>query len=156
MYKYQKSALIGYSGFVGFNMTMKYDFSHEYNTLNIEDMRGKSFDCVICAGLTSAKTWANENPEEDYNNVMQLLNVLATIKSTKFVLISTIDVYDNINNPKANEDTKINPEKNHPFGKHRYMAEKFVRDTFEDHLIIRMPSVVGFGLRKNMIFDYVN
>jgi sugar phosphate isomerase/epimerase len=156
MLKYKRSALIGYSGFVGFNMTMKYDYSHEYNSTNIEDMRGLSFDCVTCAGISAVKWWANANPEEDYKNVMKLLDVLSTITAKKFILISTIDVYNNVNNPDANEDTEIDPENNHPYGKHRYMAETFVKDTFVDYLIVRMPGVIGFALKKNMIYDYVN
>ena len=36
------------------------------------------------------------------------------------------------------------------------MLEKFVESHFLNHLIIRLPGLVGPGLRKNVIFDFLN
>jgi sugar phosphate isomerase/epimerase len=156
MFQYKTTALIGYTGFVGFNLTMKYNFTHQYNSKNIHEITNKSFDIVVCAGISANKWWANLHEEEDMKNIMELLNILATVKTKKFVLISTIDVYDNINNDYVNEDTIIDSTKNHVYGRNRYFAETFIRDTFEDHLIIRLPGLFGYGLKKNIIFDFIN
>jgi hypothetical protein len=34
--------------------------------------------------------------------------------------------------------------------------EKFVESHFPNHLIVRLPGLVGPGLRKNVIFDFLN
>jgi hypothetical protein len=39
---------------------------------------------------------------------------------------------------------------------HRRLLEKFVESRFENHLVVRLPGLVGPGLRKNVIFDFLN
>jgi hypothetical protein len=39
---------------------------------------------------------------------------------------------------------------------HRRWLEKFVASQFERHLVVRLPGLVGPGLRKNVIFDFLN
>jgi hypothetical protein len=39
---------------------------------------------------------------------------------------------------------------------HRRLLEKFVEKHFARHLIVRLPGLVGPGLRKNVIFDFLN
>jgi hypothetical protein len=36
------------------------------------------------------------------------------------------------------------------------MLEKFVENHFVNYLIVRLPGLVGPGLRKNVIFDFLN
>jgi hypothetical protein len=42
------------------------------------------------------------------------------------------------------------------YGLHRRLLEKFVESHFSRHLIVRLPGLVGPGLRKNVIFDFLN
>ncbi len=44
------------------------------------------------------------------------------------------------------EDTEIDLEGLHAYGKHRYMVEKMVRERFENCLIVRLPALFGLGL----------
>ena len=44
-------ALIGHTGFVGSNLTNKHTFPALFNSTNIEEMRGGTFDSVVCAGV---------------------------------------------------------------------------------------------------------
>lgn len=148
------TALIGYTGFVGSNLNIKYDFTHKYNSKNIDDIKKKTFDCVVCAGISATKWWANSHPIEDLQNIQNLLDILITVTTTKFILISTIDVYDNICN--GDEETKICSVNNHAYGKNRYYVETFIKEHFCDHLIIRLPGLFGYGLKKNIIYDYLN
>ena len=154
MDNFKTTALIGYTGFVGSNLDLKYNFTHKYNSKNINDIIGKTFDCVICAGISATKWWANLHPEEDLYNINSLLDILLNINTKKFILISTIDVYTNMED--GDENTIIDSENNHPYGKNRYYVENFIKKTFEDYVIIRLPALFGYGLKKNIIYDYLN
>jgi hypothetical protein len=50
------SALIGHTGFVGSNLADQCNYSDCFNSKNISEMRGRSFDLVVCAGI-QAKKW---------------------------------------------------------------------------------------------------
>ena len=146
------NALIGYTGFVGGNILNQHPFEFLYNSKNIEDIQGKNFDTVVCAGVPAVKWLANKEPEPDLANISRLMNNLKNISAKKFILISTVDVY-----PKTSgidEDFSINKEVLLPYGKHRRILEEFVENNF-DYLIIRLPGIFGKGLKKNPLYDLI-
>lgn len=148
------NALIGYSGFVGTTLLKQTIFSELFRSTNIADIEGKNFNMVVCAGVSAQKWLANQEPEDDFNAIQKLISHLKTITCQKFILISTVDVFQN---PIAvNEKTNVNEEKLHAYGLHRRYLEKFVMSYFDDYLIVRLPGLVGPGLRKNIIFDFLN
>ncbi len=153
MEQYSKTCLIGYTGYVGTNLDLKYNFTHKYNSKNIHEIQNDTYDLVICAGISATKWWSNLHEKEDLDNIMSLLNNLKSVKTKKFILISTIDVYNNIND--GNEDTLIDPN-NMPYGKNRHYVETFIKETFDNYNIIRLPGLFGFGLKKNIIYDYLH
>ena len=149
------NALIGYTGFVGSSLLKQTDtFNELYNSKNISEIEGKEFDTVLCAGAPGVKWLANKNPDQDLESIIKLMTSLKKVKSNFFVLISTVDVYPNPIN--VTEDSKIDTSKLSPYGFNRLLLEEFVANTFENHLIIRLPGLVGTGLRKNIIFDLLN
>jgi nucleoside-diphosphate-sugar epimerase len=135
-------ALIGYTGFVGSNIKNQKKFHYYYNSKNINDIVNKSFDTVVCSGVSSVKWFANLNPKKDYDNIHNLIEKLKTISSKKFILISTIAVYDN-----PADDA---------YGRNRLYLENYIRNNFKNHLIIRLPGLFGKGLKKNTIYDLLN
>lgn len=149
-----KSALIGHTGFVGSNLAQAMPFNEHYNSKNIENIAGKTFDKVVCAGVSAVKWWANQNPEQDKAQIDHLLGYLEKIKTDVFVLISTIDVYREVNG--VNEDTDPNPDGLHVYGRHRLYVEEFVKQHFPKYHIIRLPALFGPGLKKNVIYDFMN
>ncbi|MEZ9514030.1 pyridine nucleotide transhydrogenase [Vibrio splendidus] len=149
-----KSALIGYSGFVGSTLLKQKSFNELYRSTNIADIRSKSFDTVVCAGAPAVKWLANKHPEQDKQSIQDLISHLSTIKCEQFILISTVDVFQNPN--QATESTSIDTSGLHPYGFHRYELEEFVKANFSNHLIIRLPGLVGPGLKKNVIYDFLN
>ena len=150
----QNNALVGYSGFVGGNLLRQQDFKAEYNSKNIAEIRGKSFDTVVCCGAPAAKWIANKEPESDKANIDSLIAHLTTVETGLFVLISTVDVY---REPIAvDETTDITAENLHPYGLNRYRLEQFVKSHFKNHIILRLPGLFGFGLKKNVIYDFLN
>ncbi len=44
-----KTALIGYTGFVGSNLLHDRSFTRRYRSTNIETIAGEHFDLVVCA-----------------------------------------------------------------------------------------------------------
>jgi len=148
------SALIGHTGFVGSNLARQAAFADCFNSKNIEEMRGKSYDLVVCAGVSAVKWWANKNPEQDAAGIARLVDVLATVRSERFVLISTIDVY-----PKpvdVDESTPLEGVPNHAYGTHRYELERTLAKTFRNYHVLRLPGLFGPGLKKNVIYDLMN
>ena len=148
------TALIGYSGFVGSNLASQFAYDCHYRSSDIHEIRGRSFDLVVCAGIQAKKWWANQNPREDWNGIETLLDHLKTITSRRFVLISTVDIYPRPSG--VDEDTVDEFLVNHPYGKHRFVAEEFVREHFSNPLVLRLPGLFGNGLKKNVIHDLLN
>jgi dTDP-4-dehydrorhamnose reductase len=149
------SALIGHSGFIGGNLKSQLSFDEEFNSTNFRDMQGRSFTLVVCAGLPAAKWLANENPAEDLANIEALQKVLASVSADRFILISTIDVYASQERKDETDPCGGDPS-HHAYGRHRCGFESFIRETFPDSFIVRLPAVFGHGLKKNVIFDLLN
>jgi len=149
-----RTALIGYTGFVGGNLGEQYEFSDKYNSKNFRDMEGHQYDLVVCAGVSAVKWLANKEPANDLENITSLITVLKTISVNRFVLISTIDVYPNIE--KIDEDFDCHSAENHSYGVHRLGLEEFCLEYFKKCLIVRLPGLFGKGLKKNVIYDLLN
>ena len=148
-----KNALIGHTGFVGSTLLRQTDsFGARFRSTDIATIRGRAFDLVVCAGAPAQKWKANREPERDREIIRGLMDHLATIRAERFVLVSTVDVYPA---PAAvNEETAIDESRLQPYGLHRRQLERFVADHFPRHLIVRLPGLVGPGLRKNVLFDF--
>ena len=153
-YKKIKEALVGFSGFVGSTLLKQHFFEHQYRSINIIEIEGKSFDSVVCAAAPAQKWIANQEPEADLQKIENLIAHLKTIRCKTFVLISTVDVFKSPIG--VNEDTPVDESGLQAYGLHRRLLEKFVEENFANHLIVRLPGLVGPGLRKNVIFDFLN
>ncbi|MCA1808618.1 MAG: NAD-dependent epimerase/dehydratase family protein [Kiritimatiellia bacterium] len=150
----ESSALIGHTGFVGSNLAAATDFTDYFNSKNIEEIRQRSFNLVVCAGVAAVKWRANQDPDEDLAAIERLLAPLRTINAERFVLISTVDVYPNPCG--VDEATDPHGTANHAYGSHRLMIEDFVREYFKNHHIVRLPGLFGPGLKKNVIYDLLH
>lgn len=147
------TALIGYTGFIGSNILNQKSFEYLYNSKNIEEIRGRKFDFLICAGAPGTKWLANKEPEKDLETIARLMHNLTEAEIKKLVLISTIDVY---HTPReVDEDSPIKKDALAPYGKHRRILEEFVEDHF-DSTVVRLPGLFGQGLKKNIIYDLLH
>jgi hypothetical protein len=151
----EKTCLIGHKGFVGSNLALQASFTHCFNSKNIGEMAGQSFDLVVCAGVSGVKWQANADPAGDWAQIQKLIDVLATIKAKQFVLISTIDVYPPTLKGADEEASLVGLEKI-PYGENRLRLEQWVSERFEDHFIFRLPALFGANLRKNVLFDLMH
>lgn len=148
------TALIGYTGFVGSNLLRQKPFDALYASRNIADIASRSFGRVVCAGVQAKKWWANLHPQEDWAGIERLLGPLRTVAAREMILISTIDVYAR---PKGvDEESAIGGEPHHAYGAHRAEVERVVRAHFPEALIVRLPGLFGWGLKKNVIHDLLH
>ena len=149
-----KNALIGFSGFVGSTLLKQVGFDFLYRSSNIGEIEGKTFDTVVCTAAPAQKWIANQEPVADLQNIESLISNLKTVTCTTFILISTVDVFKSPIG--VDEETRIDEDGLHAYGLHRRLLEKFVESHFPNHLIVRLPGLVGPELRKNVIFDFQN
>src|SRR6185503_13593897 len=75
------------------------------------------------------------------------------VRARAAVLISTVDVYPQ--SVDVDEDTPVNVEAHHAYGKHRFLLERFFVERF-DTLVVRLPGLYGDGLKKNAIYDLLH
>ena len=133
------NAVIGHTGFIG-GILKKSVIGDYFNSKNIEDLKNKSYDTIYCAGVSAQKFYANRYPDEDKKKIDNLLQNIHGVKCKKFILISTISIYDD-----------------ESYGINRKEFEKNLIDLFGDKLlIVRLPAVYGEGMKKNLLFDMLN
>ncbi len=150
---FMKSALVGYTGFVGSNLASSHSFDALYNSKNIDDAKGTNPDLLIFSGIPAAKYLANVNAKADLEICENAARTIEGINAKKLVLISTVDVYDNPNS--TNEDTKPNLENTEAYGRNRAVLEKLVHEYNENALIVRLPGLFGINLKKNFLYDFL-
>lgn len=59
----KNDALVGYSGFVGSVLLKQKKFNALYRSTNIDEIKNRSFDTVVCAGAPAVKWLANKYPK---------------------------------------------------------------------------------------------
>ena len=147
-------AIVGYTGFVGSNLTASGDFDAKYNSGNIREAFGTKPDLLVYSGLRAEKYLANNDREKDLLMIKDAENNSSEIAPKKLVLISTIDVFKS---PLGvDENSTIDVSGLAAYGYHRYLLECRVRENYPDALIIRLPGLFGRNIKKNFIYDFIN
>ena len=147
-------ALIGATGFVGSTLLKSAAFDAQYRSTDIAQIEGRRFDTVVCAGAPAQKWIANREPDADRAGIEKLMGHLARVECDTFVLVSTVDVFGT---PLGvDEDSPVETDGLHAYGRHRRLLEEFVQRRFPRHLVVRLPGLVGPGLRKNAIHDLLH
>ncbi|SIN70554.1 NAD-dependent epimerase/dehydratase family protein [Agromyces cerinus] len=148
-----RTALIGYTGFVGSNLASRHEFDAVYNTRNIAEIANESFDLVVSAGNRADSHRINRNGPEDLAEIDALADRLDSVRIGKLVLVSTVCVYAGGSTPT--ESTPLSPEDLTPYGANRLHQEQRL-SAAHDTLVIRLPQLYGDGLKKGIIYDLAN
>lgn len=149
-----KSALFGFTGFVGSNLVASHTFDNLFNSTNAPESAGKDYDLVVFSAARAEKWRINQDPEGDLRHIEELEVLIAGVTTRQFVLISTVDVYKD---PRGvDEFSVIDTDGLNTYGAHRYRLEQFVRTQHPGALIVRLPGLFGPGLKKNVIFDLLH
>ena len=149
------NAIVGHTGFVGSNLCKQSVFESFYNSSNLQDIEGKTFDTLVFSGAPANKWIANKAPEEDWQNLQQIMALLKTVQAKQMVLISTVDVIPPSDTPQ-DETVDCTVGSNHAYGTHRLALEQFMRGHFAQTLVVRLPGLFGPGLKKNVIYDLIH
>jgi hypothetical protein len=148
-----RSALIGYSGFVGSNLAAAHDFTDHYNSRNIGDIAGQSYDLVVSAFGRADSHRINTHGEQDLAEIEDFLALLASVDTAKLVVVSTVCVYPGGTSP--DETTPLDPAGLTPYGANRLHMEQALAQRF-DTLVLRLPQLYGIGLKKGIVYDLLN
>lgn len=146
--------LLGHTGYVGETLKAQARFDGQFSRGNIVESKNTHSELLICSAAPAQKWWANANAAEDLENLQNLVSTLESMQAVRAVLISTVDVFDN---PlEIDEDSTPVTSVQNSYGKNRsYLEHEFTR-IFKESLVVRLPGLVGPGLRKNALFDLKN
>ena len=147
-------ALVGHTGFVGSTLQGQRQFQSCFNSKSIQSIADRSFGTVVCCAAPAQKWIANREPKADLANIERLIDHLRKVSCRRFVLVSTVDVFKVA--AGVTEQDQVDEAGLHAYGLHRRLLEKFVTDHFAEHLIVRLPGLVGPGLKKNVLYDFLH
>jgi nucleoside-diphosphate-sugar epimerase len=155
--------LIGADGFVGkgFNRLLSRKTNINLiciNRHNYHKKSGNHSDIVIDAAGSSAKFIAQNKPFDDFQkSAYHCLNVLKDYPSKKHIHISSVDIYNSMDNQdKTKESQKITLNDLSNYGFHKKISEEIVQHYSNDWLIFRLAGMVGHGIKKGPIYDILN
>jgi len=147
-------ALVGHSGFVGSNLKSQHRFAALFNSRNASEIAERRFKRLVCSALPASMWLANNDPDADRANMLQLAESLEGVAAEMVILISTIAVYRDASQPV--DELQDDFETKFAYGQHRREFEERIARQFESHLIVRLPALIGANLKKNFIFDILN
>lgn len=149
--------LVGSTGFVGSSLCNKICFDFFFNSKNIMEFSNVPNGCDLYLACLSAKKWAvNQNTQADFENMLNIIDILKTRIYRNIFLISTIDVYSE--SPLGVNEDYIPRFSKLSYGQNRYIFEMMTQQylAYESIKIFRLPALFGDGLKKNVLFDLLN
>lgn len=148
-----RSALIGYTGFVGSNLLQSFPFDDVYNSKNISDIRGQQYDLVVSAGNRADSFRINNNGAADRAEIDELVDTVLSAQIGELVLISTVCVYPAGGAP--DENTSLSEHNLTPYGANRLHQERRFSGSVPT-TIVRLPQLYGANLKKGVVYDLAN
>ena len=148
-----KTALIGYTGFVGSNLAAATEFTDVYNTANVGGIRGRTYDLVVSAAGRADSHRINEHGDADRAEIEDYVALLSTVRAARLVVVSTVCIYPGGGSP--DETTPLSAEGLTPYGANRLYMEQTLAARFAT-LAVRLPQLYGNGLKKGIIYDLLN
>lgn len=148
------AVLVGSTGFVGGHLAVMQEFETKVHRSDIASIVGKNTDLLVCAGLPAEKWRANRHPAADWKNMATLAQVLASVRTERAVLISTIDVYQPAIGVFETDLAQFDGAE--AYGSHRAWFEAFFRSNFPGALVLRLPALYASDVRKNLVHDLLH
>lgn len=126
------------NGLIGKRLQSFLPVDNVYTRKNINALGNTAHDILYCAAPSGNRIWAEQNPGLDSDSCLELISNLMSVTDTKLILLST-------------GDTQVRP--NTAYGRNRLMLETFVKNNFKNYHIVRLPSLIGNDITKNMLYD---
>lgn len=128
---------MGSNGLIGNYLKTVVEYTHEFNSNNIDKIKNYKFDTVYVAAPASNRLWANARPEQDEANVQRLYHEISQGYIDRVVVIGTVD----------------SVLRNHlPYGRNRAWLEKQLTNKFNTQ-ILRLSSLIHSTINKNVLYD---
>ena len=137
MSKSNNIAIVG-EGLIGKRLAKFANPTHTFNSKTLLGLPMNDYDTVYVAAPSSNRIWVSENPDQDTASTELLIRTLLATKTKRVVLIST-------------GDTQVNPDT--VYGSNRLKLENLVRKWYHYYHIVRLPSLIGNDITKNIIYD---
>lgn len=134
------NGLIGATGLIGTVLKRDIKFDCEYSSQTIKDICNTQFQTLWIAAPTGNRLAAENNPEQDSDNIDQLIRHLNTVNADRIILISTVDT---VHCPES------------AYGGNRLRLEKAIKK-FDRYHIFRLCTLIDKNIRKNLLFDLCN
>lgn len=133
-----ETAVIGSNGLIGSQVVKFFRPTLTFNSGNIHLLPKHQYSKVIVAAPSGNRRQAEANPTADRTNINLLIDQLKQTPIETIVLIGTIDsiVYS---------DTH--------YGCNRKLLEDFVRSKFPDSYVLRLCTLIGPTIKKNVLYD---
>ncbi len=154
--------LLGHRGFVG-SALESYFREQGADVLGVDrdsyrSSRGAEADLLINANGSSDKRLAERDPLASFRaNVDAAMESLSDFRCERYMLMSSIDVYNDFGDPARNdEDVTIDPLTLSRYGLIKYVTELAVRSFTRSSLVLRLGPLVGPRLKKNPIHDLLS
>jgi len=156
--KPKRATVVGSTGLIGSNLVhvlekQEVDVEQINSQTAQEDFLRMGSDSLFIAAPSAVKWQANANPAGDSASIERLIGNLALLHPQEAILFSTVDVYKNKEGCDESETSFENLE---PYGKNRRYFELACSTLFQNLKIIRLPALIGPGLKKNVLFDLVH
>jgi nucleoside-diphosphate-sugar epimerase len=150
--------IIGHKGFIGSALIRACQkFGYEFMGITRLDVIASNCDVIIDCNGNSKKFEVNANRNVGYISIVG--SVIDRLKETRidqdYVYISSGEVYG-FQQKLSSEIDEINLQDISDYGMLKYEAEKLVRQSRNNHIIVRPSGFVGVGLQKNPIYDLLN
>jgi nucleoside-diphosphate-sugar epimerase len=125
------------------------------NSKNYSEHIGIHTDVLVNCNGNSYRYKAAKDPRWDFEaSVLSVEKSLFDFKYSRYFYVSTIDVYNDISDlSRTQEDAPIRPEQLHPYGFHKWLAERLVERFAANSLILRTGTVIGTEMKKGPLFD---
>ena len=130
-------ALIGSNGTIGASILDNITVDRVYNSDNLEDIAGHSFDRVIVAAPSGNRLAVNRGQVQDLEQCERIVAALATCAIKELVLIGSVDAV-----------TAPNTE----YGSNRAWLEQHLANQHNLYTL-RLCTLIGKRIKKNMLYD---
>ena len=147
--------IIGANGMIGQNINEQYSNISNVSKItreNFTESANKKYNILFVTAADARKYWVNQNPHYDLKHLCNLAEGIKNYTFEKLVLISSIDVYNQVEN-KGDEKTLLKFE-NPSYGDNRLFLELLLKSEFQNKLhIIRLQGIIANNLKKNPLYD---
>ena len=122
---------------------------------NKKNFYNKSCDILIDCNGNGSKRIGIADPLFDFKaSVYSVFENLVHIKYNKYVYISSSQTYEDTKSKKMTKENRIcNNLKLNNYGFNKLIAENYVKKFSSKYLIVRLPYIVGPGLKRNPVYD---